>query len=181
MRLFVAVELPGELRSLIGKLMSRLMGREPGAKWVAEENLHITLRFIGEVGEADAEDIRRALAGVRAEAFTVSVGELGGFPLGARRYRVIWLGVSQGAGELARLAREVNRALEFLGPERGEFHPHITLARARRGRELPRSLLSGVNPPEFSFRVRAFSLMRSTLRPEGPLYQRLEEYPLGSP
>jgi 2'-5' RNA ligase len=184
-RSFVAVLLPDAVRTRLAATIAELRPRAPGLAWARAENLHLTLRFLGELRAEGLEGAREA---VRAAAtgvgpFTVALGGLGGFP-SPRAPRVVWAGVTAGADELTALYAALEAALiarGIPGEARG-FHPHVTLARARerRGAEgLARAL--GAGPGFGEMRVTAVHLMGSELDPRGARYSVLGEAPLSSP
>jgi len=124
-RLFVGLRPPKATRA---RLVS-IMGGIPGARWQSEDQLHLTVRFIGEVDRPQAEDIALALGSVKVQAFELSLDGVGLFDT-RRRPNAIWAGVRP-HDDLARLHRKVDQALIRLGlaPERRAYLPHITLAR----------------------------------------------------
>lgn len=124
-RLFVGLELPQDIRlSLAG-----LCGGVPGADWIASDNMHLTLRFLGDISEGDADDAHDALMGVRAPSFELALNGVGHFSTGDE-VRTLWVGVSR-SPELERLQRNVESALVRMGFPREErrWRPHVTLAR----------------------------------------------------
>ncbi|MGA8768629.1 MAG: RNA 2',3'-cyclic phosphodiesterase, partial [Candidatus Acidiferrales bacterium] len=134
MRLFVALELPGEVRQTLGDLIARLKPQCRAAKWVRPEGMHMTLKFIGHaIADGDAKKLdatRAALAAVKSgEPVEMRYRGVGFFP-DARRPRVVCCGVEASAN-LAQLAADIERALEPLGIPREDraFVPHLTLAR----------------------------------------------------
>lgn len=176
-RLFVALPLPAEVRERLASLCSGI----PGARWVPPENMHVSLRFIGEVDGADAEDIHEALDGVRAAAFALSITGLGCFESG-HKVRSLWAAVNRDE-PLMRLQDKVETAVTRSGQasERRKFKPHVTLARfrtgtpgARIGSFMERNNALSIGP----FPVPAFVLFRSHLGGEGAHYEVLAEYPL---
>jgi RNA 2',3'-cyclic 3'-phosphodiesterase len=176
MRLFVAITLPDPLRSRLCSLCNGL----PGARWVAPENLHLTLRFIGEVEGHNAEDIDAALSGIRLPRFPLTLSGVGEFADG-RRLRSIWVGVEP-SEMLERLQAKVEQAVQRAGqpPEKRKFKPHVTLARFKShpGAKLQtyfseRSLFRA--PP---FEVSDFTLYSSYLAHEGAIYSPEAVYPL---
>lgn len=175
-RLFAALPLPDELRTRIGGLQ----GGIDGANWVPPENLHITLRFIGEVPEDRGEDIVAALDGVRWPDFPVTLDGTGHFGTGDRA-RAIWVGVRK-SGALAGLHEKIEAALVRVGfpPEGRKFTPHVTVARlkhAKANRVVRWLEASGafVAPP---FAAREFTLYESRLGRHGPVYTPLAAFPL---
>ena len=180
MRLFVGVPLPDEVRESLGALCSGL----PGARWVRPENMHVTLRFIGEVDRDTAEDIDATLAEVRAPAFALKLSGVGSFQSG-RRVRVVWAGIEP-CEALVRLHGKVESAVVRTGleSERRRFKSHITLARlkntpsAKVGDYIEDRNAFAVEP----FPVPHFTLFRSHLGREGAHYESLADYPLaGAP
>ena len=177
MRLFTAIELPEDVRARVWAFERMLMERYRHARWVARENLHLTLVFIGEVGPDRSSDIKNALAGIKDEAFDLSLEGLGSFPEGRPIANVLWIGVGSGTKRIVALAEKVRLALEPLGIRDDKpFHPHLTLARGRRDTGIPIRRLGSPSFGPVRFRVGHFSLMESKLRPEGPLYTRIASF-----
>src|SRR5258708_32761910 len=130
MRLFVAVELPSAVRENLGALLKSLRAVSAQTRWVRAENLHVTLKFIGEVPETKLGAIRGALIGVRSEQpVTLDFRGLGFFP-NNKHPRVFWAGI-EASPNLKTLAEEIENAVERLGirREKRSFSPHLTLAR----------------------------------------------------
>ncbi len=177
-RLFVGIPLPEPVSSMLAGLNGGL----PGARWVTEENLHITLRFIGEVGREDAEDLHRLLERVHAPAFELTVTGIGCFETRGKIH-TLWAGVAR-ADRLNFLQDRVEATVVRAGyePERRKFKPHITLARFRNGSgERIGSFLKGNNALAIGpFQVDRFTLFRSFLGREGAHYEALADYPLES-
>lgn len=174
-RLFVGLSPPPELR----RRLALLAGGIPGARWTGEANLHVTLRFIGEVDEATAHSLHDALATIRATAFPVGLTGLGTYGRGARPH-TLWLGVRP-TPPLLHLHDKIESALVRAGlaPEPRKFTPHLTLARlgeARSGRL--QDFIAGNNLFSASFTADRFVLF-SSLRGNGePVYHEEMDYPL---
>lgn len=178
MRVFIAIELPADIRTGLAELQKELRPLTSTARWVAPESIHITLKFIGEVAGPRIEPIDRALFGLTRKPFTVSVRNVGFFP-GTQTPRVFWAGME--APTMPGLAEELDARLEQIGfeKEKRAFRPHITLARARDSRMDPSLVRAATKyeKHEFgSFTVDRFFLFQSTLRPEGAIYNKLKEY-----
>jgi len=180
-RLFIAVEV--EDRNVFEKILNikkrvEACSSEVGLKAVEDENLHITLRFIGEVDEALVSDVIKALECVsNYRKFLIRFKGVGAFP-SVGRPRVVWLGVTEGVTQLKLIRDCVEVGLRRLGlrPEREEFTPHLTLARVKEFR--PSRCLSdfftgfsdvdvGTSP------VTKVVLKKSVLTPKGPIYSDL--------
>jgi 2'-5' RNA ligase len=184
MRLFVAVNLPSEVRGRLAAEQDRLRRAQADVSWVRPENIHVTLKFLGETDEKRLDRIRPALFEVaRASAsFRIRVSGLGSF--GGRIPRVVWVGVQEGAEPLSRLAQAVEAAMARLGfpKERRGFTAHITLGRVRSARNAEALLAALAQPetgPPGSVEVNQFELMQSELRPTGSVYTVLDRFPLG--
>ncbi len=174
-RLFVAIHPPEDIRDLLIDAMDD----SPELRWVPDDNLHLTLRFIGEVERPLAEDIAAALSTVTFPAFELRIAGVGQFA--QRNGGALWAAVEPRA-EVAALAAKVERACLAAGfePERRAFHPHITLARwNRRSAETVRAFLDrngGLSSG--SFAVDAFTLFESRLSRHGAHYEAVARYPL---
>ncbi|MDR1943633.1 MAG: RNA 2',3'-cyclic phosphodiesterase [Synergistaceae bacterium] len=155
--------------------------RFDGFRWATPEQIHITLRFLGEAEPSLVQKMDTALSGIGGmRSFKIALGETGGFP-NISCPKALWLGVSEGGAELAKLAAKVERAarLADFAPERRKFKAHLTIARARRddamSDDLARELQRAPSP---SWECSSFVLMKSDLTPEGAVYTPLREYPL---
>lgn len=138
MRVFAAIPLSGPARLAVAAARDQLAGRDWPVRWVPDANLHVTIRFYGEVPEDRIAALGSSLGDAvgRMNSSTLDLGGVGGFPT-ERRPRVIWVGVSAPAALHAQHER-VGRAAEVLGhpAERGPWRPHVTIARLRRGHSL---------------------------------------------
>jgi RNA 2',3'-cyclic 3'-phosphodiesterase len=173
LRLFVAVDVPDEIKSAIEEhVVDPLRGPLPGAKWTRPEGRHLTLKFLGYVEDDRAGEISAALEGARTLAFEAAFGELGGFP-NLRRPRVLWVGIERGRDDLVALAAGVEAALSPLGFETEDrpYHPHLTLARFPKPQFI--GPLEAVDAPATSFMVGEVVLFRSQLHPKGARYTRV--------
>ena len=181
MRLFTAIDLPAEVMANLEDLLARL---KPAARigWTPPQNLHITIKFIGEWGEERIEELKAALRALPARpGIPIAIEKLGFFP-NPHSPRVFWAGVHAG-DPLAHLARDTEDALAPLGvvPEQRAFSPHLTLARIKTPGKQPALLEAVRRLPllEFgSFVADRFHLYRSRTSPSGSVYTRLAEFPL---
>ena len=175
-RLFVALRPPLEVTR---KCLAAMAGGPPGWAWQDEAQLHVTLRFIGEVERPVAEDIAAALGSIRAQPVGIGLHGVGFFDQG-RQGVLFARAVPRNA--LEALHRKVDRALTMVGlePERRAFLPHITLARRRKAAADPAAWLEAhaalAADPEM---VGEFTLFESHLGRDGPHYEAVAEFPLG--
>ena len=180
MRLFVAMDIPEDVRSSLAALAAKLRPACRNARWVRIEGLHVTLKFIGETSAEKTEMIKAALAAVPSrDSIPINFRGLGFFP-NERRPRVLWAGIEAGA-ELAALAAAVETALVPLGIPREEraFSPHLTLARfdTPRGLDALHAVVEQAGPLEFGCATaKEFHLYQSVLKPGGGEYTRLATF-----
>lgn len=174
-RLFTAIEIPETVRTRL----SFLQGGVPGARWSPADNLHLTLRFIGEVDEAVANDIDDMLSGLRAPTFDLTLKGAGEF--GGRDPHALWVGVAPNEA-LMRLAAKIESALQRMGlpAETRKYSPHVTLARLRDAplAKVRAFLASHAAFDSGPFAVRAFALFSSYPSSNGSLYRQERTYAL---
>ncbi len=175
-RLFVGARPPAAVRAAL----AGAMGGIPGARWQADEQLHVTLRFIGEVDGHQAEDIAIALDRVRHPAFEATLGDAGVFE---RQGRIdsLWAGLHPRAA-FAGLHARIDGALRAAGvaPDRRAFLPHVTLARFARGAAPTAEVALRVAVPAIgAFAIERFTLYESRLGSEGASYEAIAHYRLG--
>jgi 2'-5' RNA ligase len=184
-RTFIALVIPNDWKGYLGQVEGDLKRVMSGLSWVKPENLHITVRFLGDLGDSG---VRRAGEAVRRgaeghDAFLARLGAPGAFP-SMKGPRTLWTGLADGADSAAALAKSVNQSLREagFGPADKPFKPHITLARVREhaegveafGRYAPPA------PPESALLDRIV-VMKSDLHPTGARYTALEEIRLRKP
>ncbi|ACB40485.1 RNA 2',3'-cyclic phosphodiesterase [Pyrobaculum neutrophilum] len=177
-RAFIAVDIDSpEVVRRVEQIQREVLGLGVDVKLVERENLHITLRFLGEVPQGRINDIARALAALKHQRFEIRLVGLGVFPHMASP-RVLWVGVAQGAEELTRLANAVRAAVDKYAEHREErdFTPHLTIGRVKSGRNVDklRELVERHKNTEFGAAVvDKVKLKRSVLTPRGPIYSDL--------
>ena len=179
MRLFIALDIPAEVRAGLTKYMERARALAPEARWARVEGLHVTLKFIGHVDDSVVEKIKAALSVIKAAPFEVKFAGVGFFP-NPSAGRVFWAGVD-GGDHLPGLASTIDAAMEKLdfSPETKPYHPHLTLARtsSRPLRELHPLLADP--PPQFgTMTAREFFLYQSQPQRGGSKYTKLEGFAL---
>jgi len=180
-RLFIAIVPPDEVIGALAAPVQAACSEGPAQlKRVPDANRHMTLQFLGAVGDHTVPAVEDACRRVAAatETFQASCASAGAFP-SAGRARILWIGIGRGAQQLAELANRLAAEMAALGfePETREFQPHLTVARLRRPASVA-GLLSRLQVPELSFVVSELTLFRSHLSHEGARYEALGRYPL---
>ena len=190
LRSFVAVEIPAEIQSALARSTAPLQKAlpKPLIRWVAPQNVHLTLKFLGDVSPANLERLAEALKAeaVAHETFSMSVGGLGAFPT-PRRARIIWIGLEAPASLMA-LLRGVEAVTARLGyaSEDRPFSPHLTIGRVGQnvsGTDFQRirTALEGATVGALgTLRVDAVHIFKSDLQPGGSVYTHLYTLPMKS-
>jgi RNA 2',3'-cyclic 3'-phosphodiesterase len=182
MRLFVAIDIPEQVRSALGELMKSLHGACRDARWVRLAGLHVTLKFIGETPPERAAELKSALASIATRApIAMHFRGLGFFP-NPRRPRVLWAGVEAGP-DLATLANAVEKALSPAGIQQEDrpYSPHLTLARFKDSARVDALQVAIEKAGQLEFGATTateFHLYQSVLKPGGAEYTRLATFSL---
>ncbi len=181
-RLFIAVKVSAELAQSLDAVIRKLAVTEAEVKWVKTKNLHLTLKFLGEVDPAEIPAIIAAMQTVKIEKFILEVGSIGVLP-DFHRPRVIYADISQGSEKLIKLANFIEKVTVSLGfdPEKRPFIPHLTLGRFKGHKRLDKLFekIDGIKGVIFGkLSVSGIYLIKSELRPEGPQYTELASVPL---
>jgi 2'-5' RNA ligase len=184
-RAFVAFELPDKVVTAVRDLQSALKALKFDARWVRTQNLHLTLKFLGDIDPGRVESVRHALGLAVGGIAPITLGTrgLGAFP-GIRRARVLWVGIAGEVERLLGLQREIDRNLALIGfpAEQRPFRAHLTLGRVT-GKIDARQLLEAIQRFQDSrsdfFQVQRIQLLRSELKPDGPEYTNLATVALG--
>ncbi|MDD5542047.1 MAG: RNA 2',3'-cyclic phosphodiesterase [Acidobacteriia bacterium] len=178
MRAFIAVDLSEHIRNEISRVEGPLGGFSSQVKWVKPDSIHLTLKFLGEISEAQQQSITSTLSAhpMPVPGFDMQVRGIGFFP-NARAPRVVWMGVVEGGPQLQAMAAELERRLEPLGfpPEARLFSAHITIGRVKFLRDVPAFLKATSRFSEYdcgNARVESFHLYESQLRREGAIYTK---------
>jgi 2'-5' RNA ligase len=184
MRAFIGIGLPAECRRAIAEAVSSFKAKRAPVSWTPERNLHVTLKFLGEVSPDRIDEIGSLLAAAAGgfSPFGITVEEAGGFPT-LRAPRVLWVGIREPLELVGKLQENIENTLSASGfPREGKrFHPHVTVGRVRDrlppgwGEEYAKAL-SG--KPFGAVDVRSFQLYESRLSPGGATYYVLRDVPL---
>jgi len=186
LRTFVAVEITQSIRSRADELIAALAGTSADVNWVEPHNLHLTLKFLGDVQQQEIARLCQAMARGAADVkpFELDVGGAGAFP-NAARPRTVWLGAAAGAEPMVVLHDRVEAALAKLGyrEEHRRFQVHLTIGRVRGAgagiAELGSLLQQHADFSAGRMTVGKVTLFASTLTPDGPIYEVLGTAPLG--
>jgi RNA 2',3'-cyclic 3'-phosphodiesterase len=180
LRCFLAVELEAPMRAEIAHIGASLGGELSGARFTPADNLHLTLKFMGELAQSAVERLAEQAAAklAREPGFEVTLEGLGAFP-NAREARVFWLGVSRGGGALARLARKLDATAARFGvpKEKRPYQAHLTLARLREPAPIPLERIAAPGPLQLA--VERVTLFESRLAPSGARHIPLARLSLG--
>ncbi len=183
-RTFIAIQLGSDVQQLLGRIQKMLASQidEKDVRWVDKSNVHLTLKFLGDVQSGRLPEVYQGVQAACAEIapFAITVRDLGCFP-NLQRPRVIWAGVTESMGMLQQLQQAIEEKLAQQGyeRERREFTPHLTLGRVNRGihrdgqQRIGRIVQEGVQFPPLDMPVSAVSVMRSDLQPSGAVYSEL--------
>lgn len=184
MRTFIALELPAEIKNTLILLQEQLKKCNADLKWVKPVNIHLTLKFLGEIDASLLDPVTAILKEVAQDtpAFSVRLSSVGAFP-NLHYPKVIWAGLHQGGQETQAIATELEQRLEKIGipRETKAFSSHITLARVHsnlRKEGLAETIQNltkdlSLSLPQETCKISKIILFRSTLTPQGPLYEAL--------
>ena len=179
-RCFIAVEVPTAVKHQLAKIQERNQLSE--LAWVKPENIHLTIKFLGDICQADQPKIEKSLTEIanQHQSFMIKIGSLGAFP-NFFQPKVIWAGIEKNRDTIVALAYQINKALGTIGYpiEKRPFIPHVTLARVR-----PPVNMKKISSHQFHeiplVSVKQISLMQSRLLPSGPVYDRLSLFSFNS-
>ena len=180
-RSFIAFDIDNEpvLRKIV-EVQNLLIKTGADLKLVKPENIHITMRFLGNITPPVVEKIFEEIKKVQFTPFDVKIQGTGVFPH-LRYPRVVWVGMTEGADQMRSISSQLEPRLRRLGfaPDRKGFSPHLTVARVRSGRnkvELVKCISENVNHEFGVIRAECLRLKRSNLTPKGPIYSTLKEF-----
>lgn len=184
-RAFIAIDLPPAFLEAIGSLQDELKTGTKGIRWVKSGNIHLTLKFLGDVRSELLNELGETLASVcRAHVpFELSMGKPGGFP-NLERPRVIWLGLEGELEKLDALKQEIEKGCLPAGlpREKRAFHPHLTLGRVKDWRKASATLADLLGRTKTvtagAFTVNAVHIYKSDLTQDGAVYTKLNSFPL---
>lgn len=185
MRIFIALDIPAEIRERLSQFLDRVRIYAPDARWARIESLHVTLKFIGEVSDAKVQEIKTALTQVKSKPFEVEFKDMGFFPT-PKSARVFWAGV-HAPDSLKDLAAAIEAVVEKAGipREKRAYQAHLTLARAPEGGasrhcfRLLQERLSAEPAPQFgTMTAQEVFLYQSQIMRGGARYTKLQRFAL---
>lgn len=182
MRTFIALDLSQDIKAELSRLEDGLKKADADIKWVKPENIHITLKFLGEVDEAKLAGIKQILDGISAQfkPFEITLFKLGAFP-SLNYARVVWVGIDKSCAEVEKIASQVEEELEKIGfpKEERPFSAHLTLGRVKsaKNKDKLKEMLASLEARPKSSLIDKIVLYKSTLTPSGPIYTAIHEAP----
>lgn len=183
MRTFIAVDLDKEIKSNLLSLLDKLKKKGENIKWIRQEGMHLTIKFIGEIKEEKISDIENILRKIAEghKPFSLKINGTGFFPLERKNPRVLWAGV-EADETLYSLQRQLESDLEKIGfpREKREFHPHLTLGRVK-APSVGETISELQKYKESTFgemMVNKITFFQSILKPSGAEYIKLSEFQL---
>ncbi|MEA3329041.1 MAG: RNA 2',3'-cyclic phosphodiesterase [Candidatus Omnitrophota bacterium] len=179
MRAFIAIEIPRDVKSELSQIIDTLRSSQADVKWVKPQDVHLTLKFLGNIDQSRLKEIQNILDRVAKteNSFEMSMEDLSAFP-NPSFPRVIWTGLKQGSQNTLDLAKKIECELAKIGfaKEKRPFHPHLTLGRLRspKNRDKLSVLLSSTTfKSQSRIKVTHLNLIQSTLTPTGSIYTPL--------
>ncbi len=169
MRAFIAIELPDDVKKAITDLQEQIGNSDFKINWVKPEHQHLTLKFLGEVSERQAEEIKNRLEEVKVKSFTAAIKNIGFFP-NDNYIRVVWVYVN---GKVLELQQAIDIKLADMFEKEKDYKPHVTLGRVKFVKDRVKLKEKLKLKFEKSFAVEGFALFKSTLTSKGPIHERL--------
>ncbi|NIA23529.1 MAG: RNA 2',3'-cyclic phosphodiesterase [Proteobacteria bacterium] len=181
-RIFIAVDVEDELKHYLEKLIDEIGGLNiPSIRLVKPENIHITLKFLGEVEDDRVDDIIEALTGIdkRFNRKVSKILGIGAFP-NMRRPHVLWLGIDDGKEQFSKMADFINNSLSIYGFTKNSrpFSPHLTLGRFKKPISNLNSYVGKLNVPDVEFGINRITIYESKLFQTGPVYTAIKHFTL---
>ena len=185
-RAFIAIELPDSVKTLLGQVQQELKSLGLKARWVRAQNIHLTLKFLGDINAGDIDSIGNAMADAAAgcATLTLKIGGIGFFP-GIQRPRVVWVGLGGDIPNLLNMQRNLEDRLATVGfaKEKRSFKAHLTLGRFRQAANsdtVHRILKDFIDLGSHQFMAGRITLFKSVLKPSGAVYSPLRQTALNN-
>ncbi len=184
MRTFIAIQLPQEIKGALSRIQEKLKSSGADVKWVAWQNIHLTLKFLGEIDDKKLDKVVYILEDIAKikNPFPIRISSIGAFP-NVNRPRVIWVGIDKGDSQTKEIARELEEKIAKVGipSEDRPYSSHITIGRVRSVLNRERlvqdlkTLIDKLGQENMEFFASSITIFKSTLTPKGPIYEVLKE------
>jgi len=184
MRTFIAIELPADVTAFLKRIQLQLKTAGADVKWVEPKNIHLTLKFLGEIEEKLLDNLNGILEEVSLgkSPFPARLMSIGAFP-NIHSPRIIWAGISEGDAQIKQIAKELEEKIVHIGipAEDRPFSSHITLGRLRSNFQKDKlakkiqEIQASVEKENLAFTIKELTLFKSTLTPQGPIYEALKK------
>jgi len=178
MRLFIAINLPGNVKDYLYDLCKKINSNNIKVNWTHKKNLHLTMKFIGEVGDSKLNEIKDRLSHIEYEKFSLNLDTIGFFP-NNNFIRIIWIGVNP-EEKVIELQKKIDSSLLDLISKDQRFDAHLTIGRIKniKNREEFIKKIKDTKLEKIQFNVNEFKLMKSTLSKDGPTYEEIANFVL---
>ncbi len=175
MRCFISIPLPEDIKEILIQTQKRLFGHAK-VRWIAKKNLHLTIKFLGEITEKDIKEIKERLSKIKFESIKTKLNALGTFP-DLSYIRVIWVNLTP-EERIIKLQQKIDQELLYKFPQEQRFSTHITLGRVKFIKKKKDFIkqLKETKIPDKEFTINEFQLMKSTLTKDGPIYNVIETF-----
>tara|TARA_Y100000310_G_scaffold344679_1_gene458748 strand:+ start:5213 stop:5749 length:537 start_codon:yes stop_codon:yes gene_type:complete len=176
MRLFIAIEIPEDIKEYMVEVQRNIDNNQNKVRFVNKDRIHLTLKFLGEVQLNDLENIKTNLKKITFSPFSVNLEKIGVFP-DENYIKVIWIGLKP-EEPILKLQKDIDEKLEEFFKKEKDFRPHLTLARVKyiEDKENFVNKLKNMKIENKKINITNFKLVKSTLTPEGPVYEDLEVF-----
>ncbi|MBS3149096.1 RNA 2',3'-cyclic phosphodiesterase [Candidatus Woesearchaeota archaeon] len=178
MRIFISIELPGNVKDYLFDFCKKIKSNNIKVNWVHKKNLHLTLKFIGEVNDNEINEIIKRLSEIKLDKINVNLSNLGFFPKNDF-VRVIWVGIEP-KDKILELQRKIDSSLLDLFSKDQKFETHLTLGRIKsiKNKNEFFNVINNLKIEKTKFEIYGFKLMKSTLSKDGPTYEEIANFVL---
>jgi len=174
-RTFISIDFPDEIIKEVARIQSLLVNQKFTGKLTELENLHLTLKFLGEIPKETLDEATRILEKIKFPVLNLKLGPVGRFSHQGQP-RIVWIKIE--GKDIFNLQKEIDKSLQTISHKEERFMSHATIARIKYIEDKSRfkQYIKGVKPKQINFQVKSFKLNKSELKPRGPLYTSLKEF-----
>lgn len=183
MRCFIAIDMPEDIKRSISDFISKIDHKIKGIRWVLPENIHLTLKFLGELEDNQIKEVKKKISDISSNHsnFDINISKIGGFPT-LKKPNILWIGIEE-SENLKALYDDIENSLLEIGFEKEDrkFSPHLTIGRVKDKRDIDSVIKAIASFQNFYFgtaKVNEILLMRSILKPSGAEYSKIEIFNL---